>query len=333
MYQIHFHPDINERFKRTVESFIKDWQDNDIKQITSHSSGSTGKPKSILLSKKQMIQSAKMTGEFFNFRKGQSILLCLSPEFIAGKMMLVRAITWEMDVYVIAPDSKTLNFPKKTQFDFVAMVPNQLEKWISFIVNKTIQFKAILLGGANVSSNLEQKIRAEKLPVYLSFGMTETTSHIAIKNISLENQAYKAIGKATFSTNPFNQLIIHSTELEIDELITNDVVELLSPTEFNWKGRLDYVINSGGIKYFPEELEKKIQDVGITERFFIFGQKDDKLGEIISICIEGKESSIDKDAILAVLNRYEQPKKWYFIHQFEETNSGKLNRIKTQGKL
>jgi len=333
MFQIHFHPDINEQFKQTVESFIKDWQDNDIKQITSHSSGSTGKPKSILLTKKQMIQSAKMTGEFFNFRKDQSILLCLSPEFIAGKMMLVRAITWEMEVYVVAPDSKTLHFPDKKQFDFVAMVPNQLEKWMNFIIEKTIQFKAILLGGANVSSNLEQEIRAEKLSVYLSFGMTETTSHIAIKNISLENQAYKAIGKTTFSTNPFNQLIIHSPELEINELITNDIIELLSPTEFNWKGRLDYVINSGGIKYFPEELEKKIQDSGLTERFFIFGQKEEKLGEIIAICIEGKESSIDKDAILARLNRYERPKKWYFIDQFEETNSGKLNRIKTQEKL
>jgi O-succinylbenzoic acid--CoA ligase len=332
MINIHFHPTINNDYKQMVELFINDWQNDDIKHITSHSSGSTGKPKSILLSKKQMIQSAKMTGEFFHFKKGQSILLCLSPEFIAGKMMLVRAITWEMEVYIVAPDSKVLNFPNKKEIDFVAMVPNQLEKWMDFIANKTIQFKAILLGGANISLSLEEKIRAEKFPVYLSFGMTETTSHIAIKNISLKNQAYKAIGSTTFSTNSFNQLIIHSPELEIDKLITNDVIELLSPTEFHWKGRLDYVINSGGIKYFPEELEKKIQVSGLTKRFFIFGQKDEKLGEIIAICIEGKEEEIDKKSILAQLNRYEKPKNWYFLDYFEETNSGKLNRIKTQEK-
>jgi O-succinylbenzoic acid--CoA ligase len=334
MQGIYFHPKIQKNFQEKINNFVVLWNNKAIQTISSTTSGSTGAVKEICLSKKQMKQSALLTGNFFQFKKGQKILLCLSPDYIAGKMMLVRALEWEMDIYVIEPQQKTLDFPQQSAFDFVAMVPLQFKKWLPQI-NKTVHFKNILLGGAVLPNDLEEIICRHQMPVYLSFGMTETTSHIALRKITPNNKPYVALGKTWFSSNEHHQLIIHSPELNIDSLVSNDVVELLDAHQFYWKGRLDFVINSGGLKFFPEEIERKIASLNWFERFFIFGEEDGHLGQKIAICIESKASKKEKfqSSINNLLSAYERPKSWYFISRFEISASGKILRQATLNRL
>lgn len=331
MFQLIFHPSVSETFKCKVYAFLDEWN-NDSLEIQAVTSGSTGKPKSIKLAKAQMRASAKMTGSFFNSSPLNKLLLCLSPDYIAGKMMLVRAIEWEACLYVVEPNAPTLIFEQQMKIDFAAMMPYQLEKYFIELTSQQISISTILIGGMATSHTLEEKIRTQGLTVFLSFGMTETTSHIALKSLTQENQPYQAVGKTTFSVNEMNQLTIHAPDLGIGRLITNDAVQLLSSTSFFWKGRLDNVINSGGVKFYAEELESKLQQV-LKCRFFIFAQTDKKYGDVVAICIEAEENTINKAELRILLPQYAYPKKWYFSTQFAETPNGKVDRINTLNQV
>jgi O-succinylbenzoic acid--CoA ligase len=189
-----------------------------------------------------------------------------------------------------------------------------------------------------VSSSLTEKIKTHlTIPkVYSTFGMTETVSHIALKHInSSKEEPFKALERIHFSVNSKNCLVIHAPEITgIKNLETNDVVELVSPTEFNWLGRYDYIINSGGIKIHPETVEKEIAKLfsqkNCMNRFFVFGLPDERLGEALHMAVEGEIESMDiEDLIKKNLPPYHSPKKLFTVDQFIETESGKINRLKT----
>lgn len=306
-----------------VAQFVHDWH-SDSKTISTFTSGSTGKPKEIVLEKEHMKASALASGKFFDFKKDQRMRLALSPKTIGGKMLLLRGILHEMIIEIVEPSKNPLAEIQHT-IDFISLVPYQLEHMI-LQGQKFDQVKTILLGGAPVSENLAQTIKEIPSEVYSSYGMTETMSHVALKNVKKE-LAFKAIEGVTFRTTENGQLIIQAPAIGVENLQTNDVIELLNETTFIWKGRADFVINSAGIKIHPEEVEKKLSSE-ITSRFFIFGEKDETFGERVCILIESTDENISID-FDHYLSKYEKPKKVYFIPQFIETTSGKINRLAT----
>lgn len=309
-----------------LDSFLLEWH-SDSPFIRQRTSGSTGAPKVIELPKTKMISSARMTLHFFGLHPDSTFLICLNPDYIAGKMMLVRSLTNHAKTLLTPPESP-LDFPDEFQIDFAAMVPLQVEKCLKNSPEKLKKIRTIIIGGAPVSTALEKEIAAAGITAYATFGMTETTSHIAVRKLGDPNTSYEAIGQTRFSAGTDEQLIISSPELEIDYLETNDVVELINSTHFIWKGRKDFVINSGGIKLFPEEIEKKIETAGLTKRFFISGIPDEKLGEKAILIIES-ESPIDTTPYLVQLTKYEKPKALLFTPHFRMTDSGKINRPAT----
>ncbi len=303
--------------------FLRDWF-TESNTISVQTSGSTGSPKLILLEKQQMINSALATGFFFNLREKTQSLLCLPIEYIAGKMMLVRALTlgWHLDL--VNSSSNPLKDVSK-EYDFSAMVPLQLENSI----NKLHQIKKLIVGGGVVSNQLQEKLQPLESEIFATYGMTETITHIAIKklnNFAVYPNFYNTLPSIQIYKDERNCLVIRAPKVSNDVVFTNDVVALVSDTEFEWLGRFDNVINSGGVKLHPEKIEKKLSKI-IKERFFVAGIPHKKLGQQLILIIEGKKSEINFND--ANLLKYETPKQIFFIDRFVETETKKIQRKKT----
>ena len=312
-----------EPYQIRIGEFLHDWTDSS-ESILVQTSGSTGAPKAIRVSKQHMVNSAIATGDFFKLQPGKRALHCLPTDFIAGKMMLVRAIILGLELDCIEP-SATPIFRTDYRYDFCAMVPMQLQNSL-----KTIgKIKLILVGGTAVSQSLQSTILGVKTRVFESYGMTETVSHIAIKALNGQNNSdqFNALNGITLSQDSRSCLVIEAPQLSHKKVITNDMVQLLSPTQFRFLGRIDNVINSGGVKLFPEQIEFKLASQ-INRPFFIASKKDEVLGEKLILIVEGHVKDLDLSSFQN-LDKFEFPKSVYFLPHFVRTKTNKINRKET----
>jgi O-succinylbenzoic acid--CoA ligase len=308
--------------------FLSDWFDaSDF--VTVKTSGSTGKPKEIRLKKEHMINSARATGTYFDLPEDTTALLCMPVKFIAGKMMLVRALVlgWQLDV--VETSSDPLKDIDKT-YDFSAMVPLQLYNSL----NKVSLIKKLIVGGGVVSKELTDRIQDVPAKIFATYGMTETITHIAVKALNTDKRSefYTVLPEVRIGTDERGCLVIDAPEISDERLITNDLVEIISEDHFRWLGRYDHIINSGGIKIIPEETERKLSPY-IASRFFISSVPDPKFGERIILIHEGKPKQNLPEIFKKVLTRYEIPKEIFFTEKFTETLTGKIDRNKTKAGI
>ncbi len=317
------------QFEKSLGDFLIDWLDSK-DYINTKTSGTTGKPKTIKIKKQAMVYSAIATGNYFGLKPGERALHCLPTQFIAGKMMLVRAIILGLQIDVIKPKS-VLQFSAKKHYDFCAMIPMQLQNNIKKISN----IKKLIVGGAPISSLLLEQIQPLETKIFATYGMTETITHIAVKKLNnfdkvnssvVEKPYYETLPNIHISQDERSCLVIAAPNLSNEKIITNDVVKLQSETSFEWQGRIDHVINSGGIKLFPELIELKLQDL-IESRFFIASEEDKDLGQKVILVIENESADFDK-GVFSQLQKHEIPKVIYTIPKFLETETGKLQRKK-----
>lgn len=305
-----------------IANFLNEWNSSS-EVIFSQTSGSTGDPKTIELPKSAMRMSAQLTGEFFQLKKGDSALLCLPVGFIAGKMMIVRAIELGLKLYCVEPKSKIdlADFPR---LDFVPMTPMQVEN----SMDSLSCIKTLLIGGAALSESLRTELLNHSTKSFESYGMTETITHIALKEISEEY--YSVLKGVKISTDHRDCLVIQTPYFE-ERIITNDLVEIISDKKFKWLGRVDNVINSGGIKLIPEKIESKLKPF-IEQEFIISSIPDEILGEKLVLIVEGNQI-LEIDFELAQLSKFEIPKKQFQLPNFPRTEAGKLKRAAIREKI
>lgn len=303
-------------YEQAIGEFLLDWFD-DKEYIEMTTSGTTGLPKLVRLEKQAMIHSALATGDFFGLEPGNKALLCLPTQFIAGKMMLVRSLILGLEIDVVSPslDPLALN---TTQYDFVAMVPLQVQKSIEGLEN----VKKLIIGGAKLDSALEEQLLPLKTEIYETYGMTETITHIAAKKLG--EKVFSVLPNVTISTDDRGCLVIAVPTISNVPIVTNDLVEIIRENQFIFLGRIDNVINSGGVKLIPEQIEAKL--IGkIESRFFVTGIPDSVLGEKLILVIEGEKQDFAPD-FFDVLGKYEKPKEIVFVPKFKENENGKLLR-------
>ena len=313
-----------------VADFLDEWYSS-ADFVWGHTSGSTGAPKPIKLLKHDMEESARLTVDYFGLAAGTTMLLCLSPDYIAGKMMIVRALLSGADLLVVPPSSRPLASVDE-RIDFAAMVPAQVVESLRDDAQRArlARVGALIIGGAPLPPVAEERLSGLPVRSYATFGMTETVSHVALRRIGDPTMNYRALGQITFSVDNRDCLVIHTPHFAVKELVTNDVVELLDEHRFRWIGRYDHVINSGGVKVFPERIEQQIAPL-FTRRFFIAACADEKWGECVALAIEGDPlSETDEVALLARIRervgRYEVPRRLFYLPAFAETSSGKVIR-------
>ena len=300
----------------------------DKKDLKVQTSGSTGSPKTIELPYSTIKASAEKTNEFFGLNENKTSMLCLSPNTIAGKMMIARAYFGGYEIICQEPNSNPLEHSER-HFDFIAMVPLQLKASLKHML--TMQWQPqILIGGGPIPDSVKKELIRNDLTLYHSYGMTETASHVAIKTVNADSpDYYVAVNGVRFRTNENQQLIIDSPDLGVENLVTNDCVELLSPTTFRWLGRSDFVINSGGVKIHPEVLEKKWNEI-LDSAMFLCSEPDETLGERLVGYFEGEEINLDQSVIKSSFHVYEIPKAYYLVSKFERSESGKILKEETK---
>jgi O-succinylbenzoic acid--CoA ligase len=333
-------------FEKAADPFVPEWEKelflflnewfSDSDFILAQTSGSTGEPKPIELPKSVMIKSAERTIEYFGLKKGDRLLLNLPCQYIAGKMMVVRAIVGQMDLFTGDP-SGDFDILKNETFEFGAMVPNQVFKLLETLSGKEKleNIHNLLIGGSSIPATLETQINGLKSQVVSTYGMTETASHIAIRELSGEKRSdiYYCLPGISVNSNENDCLQIHVPELN-EPLQTNDIAEIISPNSFRILGRADDAIISGGIKYFPETIEKKLE-TAISGRFVISSLPDEKLNEKLVLVTEGKQNDIESinQTLKKLLTPFERPKAIFFLEKFPETSTGKIKRNEINGLI
>lgn len=314
-----------EPFEQHVGHFLLDWFD-DKTYIELSTSGTTGAPKVIRIEKQAMLDSALATGDFFGLKPGDTMLHCLPTNYVAGKMMFVRSFILGLDMKFVEPSSDPLKNIDES-FDFCAMVPLQAKNSLEKLKDKKI--KKLIIGGVKVHKALEKELVKLPMEIYETYGMTETITHIAAKKIG--EKAFTVLPNVKVSKDERECLVIDAKNISKDKIVTNDIVNLISDTQFSWKGRFDNVINSGGVKLMPEKIEDKLSTL-IPRRYFVSGQPDETLGQKVVLYVEGAPLSIE-DEVFAVLDKFEKPKEVLFIPKFEETATGKIMRTESMKSI
>lgn len=341
----------------TEEDFLLDWA-ADTDTLLVHTSGSTGKPKPMWVEKHRMLNSARITCDFLGLRCGENALLCMSLDYIAGKMMMVRSIERGLRLFCVKPSGHPLSdeslshaglidFTSKkshvmesadataSYLDFVAMVPMQVYNSLQVPIERKrlSQIKHLIIGGGAIDDALAVELR--KLPgaVWSTYGMTETLSHIALRRLNgaQRSEWYEPFSSVDVRTNEEGCLVIEAPLVCEQTLVTNDIVEIrkenTGKTFFRIKGRKDNVICSGGIKIQIEEVEEQLRPY-LDAPFMIVKQKDEKFGEIAVLLSEASSAKFKEVTNICCehLPKYWMPKKFVHLDKLPLTETGKPKR-------
>ncbi len=302
-----------------------------------HTSGSTGQPKPIHLTRAQMQASAWMTQKALNLQAGQSALVCLNVAYIAGTMMLVRGMELGLKLCVTAPSSQPFDaLPQDLKIDFAAVVPLQLQTLLEARQhNRLNALEVIIVGGAPVGNALLSEIQRLHVRVLSTYGMTETVSHVALRQLNGDNpsQQYTLLEGIEADTDERDCLRLKGAVTNQEWIQTNDVVIFYDKRQFEIIGRADNIINSGGIKIQLEKIERVVEQIWRrSERFFAWGQPDERLGQKLILLVENAQL-LDNEKIKAdlgtLLSAYEIPKEIHNIKKFVETATGKVDKRRT----
>ena len=321
----------------TVSEFIAKWSDGS-DTVEVRTSGSTGDPKVMLVEKSRMLASARATCDFLGLKSGDTALLCMSVDYIAGKMMVVRAIERDLNLVTVEPSSQPLALPDFSdemgkKLDFAAMVPMQVYSSLQVPRERELleQIRHLIIGGGPLDSSLEEELRGFDSAVWHSYGMTETLSHIALRRVSGPEASpwFTPLPGVTLAVNEDHCLMIDAPHLCPERLVTRDVVEMeeCGLQRFKVLGRIDNVINSGGIKVHIEQVEQALQP-HIARPFLITKCPDNKFGDIVVMLLQGTADDVPaaRAACEQHLDKYTRPKYIFAVSSLPMTPTGKPAR-------
>ena len=318
--------------KSDSNEFLKEWY-SPKSYIEVSTSGSTGKPKTIRLEKQFVATSAQRTLRFFQLKEGDRVLHCLPEKYIAGKLMVVRALLGKLDLFVAEPNTD-FSFLKTEKFRFAAMVPVQVNKILKAEPSPGAWFQNIeqlLIGGSAIPFEIEKQLTYISTACYSSYAMTETATHIALRKINGPDASdfYVCLENIHVQLSENGCLQIFMPELPEQPLLTTDLAELKDEKTFRILGRSDNVIISGGIKHSPEQIEKKLEPF-IEIPFLISSLPHCSLGEQLVLILEGNEDDTLRQKIKTIceqqLSKYEQPRQIIFIQGFKYNENHKIDR-------
>ena len=309
-----------------LQTFINEWHDADDRLLV-HTSGSTGRPKPLWVEKRRMAASARITCDFLGLRPGMTALLCLPLDYIAGKMMVVRALCRGLRLVSVAPAGHPLASVTEP-IDFAAMIPMQVYNALQVPVeyDRLRQIRHLIIGGGAVDDELARRLRSFPQAVWSTYGMTETLSHIALRRLSgpEASEWYVPFDSVRVSLNDEGCLVIDAPEVCADVLTTNDLAEV-DGRRFRILGRRDNVVCSGGIKIQIEEVERLL-GCHLKSAFCITKQKDPRLGEAVVLLTESANLEEIAPICHEVLPQYWRPRRIQHVSRVPLTETGKVAR-------
>ncbi len=332
----------SEPYFRGVIDFIKHWETKPA-YLYIKTSGSTGPPKEIKLSREQLLASVKLSQEKFNLNQSTQFICNLPIDYIAGKLMIIRALELNADLLILKPSTNPMALNSRERYmldtqmgkNFMAFVPMQIDAMLKDkeSVRALNTAKAILIGGTGINQTLRDDIKQLKVPVYLTYGMTETCTHIAVQNLMEEKEEalFETLEGVEISINNNQQLQIRGDVTNNEWITTNDIVELISPSRFHLLGRVDDIINTGGVKINPSTIYKVADKY--FKQYFVYGVPDQLLGQKIVIFTTDKINTQKQAEVLSQLKeelaKFARPKEIIVLKEFLLTSSGKINQKET----
>lgn len=319
----------------TLEEFLAQWNDtSDVIEV--HTSGSTGKPKRLLVEKRRMVNSARITCDFLGLKEGDTALLCMPLDYIAGKMVVVRSLVSHLHLISVMPSSHPLKDVTQP-IDFAAMVPLQVYSSMQEPAERErlLSIRHLIIGGGAIDDSLESQLQQFPNAVWSTYGMTETLSHIALRRISGENSSlwYSPLEGVDVSLSSDSCLEIFAPKVNPEKLHTNDIAELRTlpdgSKEFRILGRKDNVIDSGGIKIQAEEVERLLRP-HLSCGFMITKVSDARLGEAVTILIESDDAYLALSICKHVLPKHWVPRHVLPISHIPLTETGKPARAEAE---
>ena len=310
----------------SLEEFLLEWR-SDSPYVEVKTSGSTGEPKRMMVEKRRMMNSARITCDFLGLKPGDTALLCMSLDYIAGKMMVVRSIERNLKLITVEPSGHPLT--EDSKYDLVAMVPMQVYNSLQVPEEKErlMQIKHLIIGGGAIDESMEEELRDFPNAVWSTYGMTETLSHIALRRLNGKEASewYEPFPSVKVRLNEEECLVIDAPEVCEETLVTNDIAEIeASGRRFKILGRKDNVICSGGIKIQTEEVERTLKPY-LDAPYMISKRPDPKFGEIVVLLTEGDISDA-REACERILPKYQQPKDYLRVDRIPLTETGKPAR-------
>ena len=310
----------------TLNDFLDEWN-NPKNTVEVHTSGSTGVPKCIQVEKQRMLNSARITCDFLGLTAGDTALLCMPLDYIAGKMVVVRSIERQLRLTTVEASGHPLKNITNS-FDFAAMVPMQVYNSLQVAEEreKLRTIKHLIIGGGPINDDLQQQLSRFPNNVWSTYGMTETLSHIALRRLNGENASlwYTPFCTVSISLNTNGCLVIEAPLVHEGRLETHDRAEIRDG-KFRILGRLDNVINSGSIKIQAEEVEEKLRP-HIKMPYLISKCSDEKFGEVVVLLTECPDLSFVKEICCNVLPKFWQPKHYLYTSHIPLTGTGKPAR-------
>lgn len=315
----------------TLPDFLKEWN-NTADTVTVRTSGSTGTPKTLLVEKRRMLASARMTCDFLNLKAGDTALLCMSLDYIGAKMMVVRAVERNLRLIEVAPSGHPLAEIAE-DIEFAAMVPLQVYNSLQVPDErqKLMNIKHLIIGGGAINKKMQEELRSFPNAVWSTYGMTETLSHIALRRISGPETTdwYTPLAGVKIGLTENQCLTICAPHLSDTTLTTNDIAEIDSNGNFKILGRADNVINSGGVKIQIEEVERRLNDLGI-DNVAVSSCTDEKFGEAVVLLNASAVSNSTLNQAISQLPKYWQPKHIINVATIPLTENGKIARQKVK---
>lgn len=312
----------------TLETFLAEWN-NASPLMLVHTSGSTGKPKPLMVEKCRMAASARVTCSFLGLKEGDSALLCMPFDYIAGKMVAVRAVVCGLRLIAVPPSGHPLCGLTEVP-TFAAMVPMQVYNSLRVPAERTMlqQIQHLIIGGGAIDDDMAKELKTFPNAVWSTYGMTETLSHIALRRLSgsSADDWYTPFDSVNVSLNDSGCLVIDAPEVCASVLTTNDCAEIANDgRRFRIKGRKDNVIDSGGIKIHIEEVEHALRP-HLHVPYMITKKADKKYGEIVVLLVQSSTIEDAKDVCTRVLPKYWQPRLYLSVSSIPMTETGKPAR-------
>ena len=317
-----------------LEAFLAEWH-NECPYVRVKTSGSTGDPKPMLVEKCRMLASARRTNDFLGLKEGDTALLCMSLDYIAGKMMVVRALERGLRLISVEPSGHPLRVIQRGQspsIDFAAMVPLQVYNSLQVAAerDRLMQIRHLIIGGGAIDEGLAASLKDFPNAVWSTYGMTETLSHIALRRLNGPDASewYTPFDSVRLSLSEEDCLVIDAPEVCTTTLVTNDIAAFCPDGTFRILGRKDNVICSGGIKIQAEEVERQLRP-HLRESYLITKRPDDKFGEVVVLLTEG---SVDeaRQVCERILPKYHQPRVYLHVDQIPLTETVKPARQKAK---
>jgi len=313
----------------TLEAFLDEWHDGSPTLLV-HTSGSTGKPKPLWVEKRRMEASARITCGFLGLQQGDTALLCMPLDYIAGKMMVVRALTCGLRLVSVEPSAHPMKGLDDSPIDFAAMVPLQVVRTLEVPEERErlLRVRHLIIGGGAIDEELEQALQDFPHAVWSTYGMTETLSHIALRRINgaQRDDHYTPFEGVGISLNDEGCLVIDAPAVCPTPLTTNDRASLAADgRRFRILGRRDNVICSGGIKLQTEEIERKLR-TRLHVPFMVTKRRDAALGEAVVLLVEDRDTEQYQAVCRDTLYKYERPKLILSVERIPLTETGKPAR-------